>query len=227
MIWGSQETRQSCTIIIPDQRSTTVILEAGTPLDAEAVRAISRTHPALCQNAPFLALTGSLPPNVPNDFYQNLVQEIPPSLPVRICLDTGGESLRLASTAGVHIIKVNAEEFRLAFQMTDIADWSGIQDIFTELAASGLQILVITSGEHGALVFSTHSRPFRVKTEVRDWVSTTGAGDTFLAGLLLALGRGNPIQDAARFASAASAASIQRIGCGVLDQEGRHLLPLH
>ena len=138
---------------------------------------------------------------------------------MRVCLDTGGESLRLAATAGVHIIKVNAEEFRLAFRMGDAADWSWIRDVYTELAASGLQILVITFGAQGALVFSPNSRPFRVKTEVRDWVSTSGAGDTFMAGLLLALRRGSSIQDAARFASAASAASIQRIGCGVLDRE--------
>jgi 6-phosphofructokinase 2 len=218
LILGEQETRQSCTIVIPGQRTTTVILEAGTPLDAKALLGITKRTLHYASQAPFLTFTGSLPANVANTFYEKLVREIPPSLPVRICLDTSGESLRLAASAGVHIIKVNAEEFRLAFQITDAADWSRIRDIYSELAASGLQILVITSGAQGALVFSPDAAPFRVKTQVNDWVSTTGAGDTFMAGLLLALRRGDSIREAARFASAASAASIQHIGCGVLDQ---------
>ncbi len=219
LIWGDQETRQSCTIVIPGERSTTVILELGTPLTEDSVRAISERTLRHAGNAPFLALTGSLPPNLPNDYYQNLIRGIPHSLPVRVCLDASGESLRLAASAGVRIIKVNSEEFRLAFRMADVADWSAIRDIYSRLAATGLQILVITYGAQGALVFSPDHQPFRVRTRVMDWVSTTGAGDTFLAGFLLALGRGSPVEEAARVASAASAASIQHIGCGVLDPE--------
>jgi 1-phosphofructokinase family hexose kinase len=227
LIWEGQETRQSCTIVIPGQRSSTVILEAGTPLAEAALLGISERTLRYARSAPFLTLTGSLPPNVSNDFYRNLIRGIPPSLPVRVGLDTSGESLRLASNAGVRIIKVNAEEFRQAFRLVDPPDWSAIRDIYTGLVASGLQILVITSGALGALVFSPASGPFRVRTEVTDWVSTTGAGDTFMAGFLLALGRGSAIQDAARFASAASAASIQHVGCGVLEGEDVSIFLTH
>jgi sugar/nucleoside kinase (ribokinase family) len=56
-------------------------------------------------------------------------------------------------------------------------------------------------------------------------VSTVGAGDTFMAGLLLALGRGESLENAACFASAAAAASLQKVGCGFLNRDdvGRFL----
>jgi 6-phosphofructokinase 2 len=56
-----------------------------------------------------------------------------------------------------------------------------------------------------------------VTTRVDAWQSTAGAGDTFLAALLLALVRGQSLRDAACYASAAAVANLQQVGCGFFD----------
>ena len=43
-------------------------------------------------------------------------------------------------------------------------------------------------------------------------VDTTGAGDCFTGGLIAGLRRGLPLLDAARFANAAGALSVQKLG---------------
>jgi ribokinase len=66
-------------------------------------------------------------------------------------------------------------------------------------------------GARGALVAGEDVRQlipaFKVKA-----VDTTGAGDVFNGTLALALAEGKPLLEAARFASAAAAISVTRMG---------------
>ena len=89
--------------------------------------------------------------------------------------------------------------------------------VFDRLHQKGLDLLIITDGPRGAYVFAPEIAPFRVLTPVETWISTAGAGDTYMAALLLALGRGDAVEQAARFASAAAVASIQQVVCGALN----------
>jgi ribokinase len=83
------------------------------------------------------------------------------------------------------------------------------------LIERGVGNVVITLGGLGALILTgasgdanvSHIRPHQV--EVLD---TTAAGDSFVAGLAVALGEGNSLEDAAAFANAAGAITVTRIG---------------
>jgi 1-phosphofructokinase family hexose kinase len=217
LVWGETLTRQSCTLVVPEKSSTTVILESGSPLDDGLIESIRERARVYAVQSGWLALTGSLPPNVPASFYADLIEEIKSTSSVQVAVDAAGESLRLAALAGPHVIKVNAAEFLQAFNIQAVQDWPQVRKIYLELAPRGLEILVVTDGARGAYIFSPDPQLLHVSTRLDRWLSTTGAGDTFLAGLLLALGKGESLEAAACFASAAAAASIQHIGCGVLD----------
>ncbi len=74
-------------------------------------------------------------------------------------------------------------------------------------------LLMITRSEAGISIFSKEiqRRDFFVHSkEVKD---VTGAGDTVLAVICLALANGLPIEQAAEFANAAAGIVIERIGC--------------
>ena len=79
------------------------------------------------------------------------------------------------------------------------------------LLARGVQNVIITMGARGALVAGKNLRQripaFKVKP-----VDTTAAGDVFNGALALALAEGRPLLEAARFASAAAAISVTRMG---------------
>jgi ribokinase len=79
------------------------------------------------------------------------------------------------------------------------------------LLGLGVKAVILKLGEQGCFFFDGerefHSPAFQVTP-----VDTTAAGDTFNAALAVALAENRPIQDALRFANAAAAISVTRMG---------------
>lgn len=80
-----------------------------------------------------------------------------------------------------------------------------------ELLAAGPQAVVVKRGAQGALLV-TREEELVIPSFPVEVVDTTGAGDAFTAGLTLAIAEGRPLQEAARFASAAGALAVTRFG---------------
>jgi ribokinase len=79
------------------------------------------------------------------------------------------------------------------------------------LAARGSRMIVLKMGDRGCF-FRGAGEAFHVPAFVVDAVDSTAAGDTFNAALAVALAEGSPIPHALRFASAAAAISVTRMG---------------
>jgi len=75
----------------------------------------------------------------------------------------------------------------------------------------GVGVVVLKLAENGCAVSTAHEE-FHVPGFPVSAVDTTGAGDCFCGGLLAALTRGFSLREAARFANAVAAHSIQRVG---------------
>lgn len=75
----------------------------------------------------------------------------------------------------------------------------------------GVQNVVITLGSRGVYV-NEDGKSEIVPAYKVNAIDTTGAGDAFNGGLLTALSEGKTIREAARFANALAAISVQRIG---------------
>lgn len=76
---------------------------------------------------------------------------------------------------------------------------------------SGVKTLLVTLGDHGALLVEEGGQAsipaFKVKA-----VDTTAAGDSFVGAFAVALAEGKPVRDACVWASAAAAISVTRPG---------------
>ena len=79
------------------------------------------------------------------------------------------------------------------------------------LRARGVQTVIITLGAGGALVASERSTQLVPGFKVHA-VDTTGAGDVFNGALAAALSEKLPLMQAVRFANAAAAISVTRMG---------------
>lgn len=92
-----------------------------------------------------------------------------------------------------------------------IADEQSAQAVAEALCAKGVTHVVITMGAQGAFVYGDGQGSFvpAVKVEA---VDTTAAGDVFNGALAVALTEGHPLPAAVRFASAAAAVSVTRMG---------------
>jgi len=213
-VMADGNSRLNTTLLVSATRQTTVLLEPGQPVDMAALEAMSAKVARWSPLVGWLVLTGSLPPGGPTDFYARLTR-VASAAGAMVAIDASGEVLRLAALAGPAIVKVNREEFDSAFP-GQASDWPRLWRQFQTLAGHGLKTLVLTGGARGAVILTDQDQ-FCVRTVVPNWVSAVGAGDTFLAGLLFALRRGDSLRDAACLASAAAAANLQVLGCGNID----------
>jgi D-beta-D-heptose 7-phosphate kinase/D-beta-D-heptose 1-phosphate adenosyltransferase len=83
----------------------------------------------------------------------------------------------------------------------------------------GTRNLVITLGEDGMLL-SVAGRPLKtIPTAAREIYDVSGAGDTALAGLVLALASGSPLEEAAHFANAAAGVVVAKLGTATVSPE--------
>jgi ribokinase len=80
-----------------------------------------------------------------------------------------------------------------------------------KLLARGVQNVIITLGSRGAFVAGKDLRQLIPGFKVSA-VDATGAGDVFNGALVVALAEGRSLLEAARFASAAAAISVTRLG---------------
>lgn len=110
----------------------------------------------------------------------------------------------------VYLITPNETEAGILTGITIVDNHSAIKAA-EALLGLGVQNVVITLGEKGALVYNAEVSMFVPAYQVKA-VDTTAAGDVFNGALAVALSEGRTLPDAARFACAASAISVTRMG---------------
>jgi ribokinase len=74
-----------------------------------------------------------------------------------------------------------------------------------------VQTVILTLGARGALLASDESTQIVAGFKVKP-IDTTGAGDVFNGALAVALAEEKALKDAVRFANAAAAISVTRLG---------------
>jgi D-beta-D-heptose 7-phosphate kinase/D-beta-D-heptose 1-phosphate adenosyltransferase len=79
--------------------------------------------------------------------------------------------------------------------------------------------VVITRGEEGMAVFEPHREPFFVPTKAKEVYDVTGAGDTVIGTMALALGAGADIKIAAELANYAAGIVVGKVGTATVSQE--------
>lgn len=93
--------------------------------------------------------------------------------------------------------------------VTDVASAQAAAD---RLLAAGPRAVIVTLGPRGALVVEKAGAGTVIPAHVVSAVDTTAAGDAFSGALAVALARGEPLLDAARFAAVAGALAASRMG---------------
>jgi len=79
--------------------------------------------------------------------------------------------------------------------------------------------LVVTLGEEGMLLSERGRITARIPTVAREVFDVSGAGDTVVAALTLALGAGFPLREAAHFANAAAGVVVGKVGTATATPE--------
>jgi tagatose 6-phosphate kinase len=215
-------TRNCVTILDPVLGTETHVREDGTEPPPSA---LSEVQAALCKvgDGDWVVLSGSLPPGVRSDMYRVLC---------RACIDRGAAVLLDANgpplLAGIEglptLFKPNLFELwqadcgratGTAEQDLDQLSEATILKVARQVQARGVQSLVVSMAERGVLGLDGEGRAWRAQTWLdRPAVSAVGSGDALVAGLVVALSRGDSFSDAMRLGVACGAANTLISGAG-------------
>ncbi|WP_433621911.1 1-phosphofructokinase family hexose kinase [Nocardia sp. CA-120079] len=197
--------------------TTTKINEPGPSLSAECLAALANQLDALADTASWVVLSGSLPPAVPTDWYAYLLHRL---RGVRIAVDTSDAPLlALAAeleSAAPQLLKPNADELA---QLThgdpvELEDPVAAAHAASTLVARGVGAVLATLGAAGA-VLVTADGAWHAAAPAITPRSTVGAGDSALAGYLLADLDGLDAPDRLRRAVAYGSAAAALPGTGL------------
>lgn len=165
----------------------------------------------------YIVASGSLPPNVPDDFYAQ-VAKIGRDLGAKVVIDSSGEPLRHALQEGVYMIKPNIREISDMIGRESIDDVTP-EKVAMELVKTGKSTVVALSLGAGGMLFASSDGCERLRTPVVPIKSKVGAGDSMVAGIVLSLARGKSLPEAMKFGVAAGAAAVMTPGSELCRRE--------
>ncbi len=207
------ETRSNIKLAEADGRITDINgpgLEVGAAQREELLARLERMVPG----HELVVVAGSLPRGVELPWFVELLQRLA-RLGARVALDTSGAALREGLALSPWLIKPNEEELAQARGL-DPADAQALADEARRLNAR-IEHVVMSQGAAGVSWFSPaaawHAQPPKVRV-----VSTVGAGDSLLAGMLHGLLAGWPAERTLAHATAIAAQAVGQIGFGITDR---------
>ena len=165
----------------------------------------------------FVVASGSVPPGVPVDFFAR-VARTSKQLGAESLIDTSGPALKAALAEGVTLIKPNLVELSDLVGSTLADDEACVKACRDLITAGQVEIVALTLGEQGALLV-TADHAYRTQPLAIEPVSTVGAGDSFLGGLVAARASGETLREAFRVAVAAGSAAVLSPGTELCREE--------
>lgn len=175
-------------------------------------------------DADWLVISGSRPRGLPDDCFVTLVHRAV-DRGIRVVLDSSGPALAVTLAAGgLALVKPSLGEFR---KLTGLAldDPGDVAEAARAMVDAGrADIVAVTMGHEGAVLASREATMIRLPPPV-PVMSATGAGDSFVGGMTLALAEGRSTAQAFLLGMAAGSATVMHPGtdlCRRADVERLH-----
>jgi len=198
-------TRTNITILDRARHRHTVLSAAGPFAGPDDIEAMVKSIRRRLRPDTWLVLAGSLPPPCTGEVYGRLVLEAERAGALT-ALDADGIVVRQVLETGARptVVKVNHHELQRVY-----GDPTETEDEVFEAGETirhlGVAAVVVTRGTLGSVAL-TPDADYRINAPDVEVVSAVGAGDAFLAAMLLALRRNDGWEHALRRGAAASVA---------------------
>jgi len=221
-VWVDEETRTNTMIIEEEADWHIKVNEPGPSISANDVDQLQKAE-AYAKKGDLWVLSGSLPPDVPEEFYADLITMIN-SRGAKVYLDASGAPLRYGCQAAPFLVKPNHHEAAqiVGFAIEDQEDAKRAALPFLRM---GVDYFALTMGSQGLLVANQKEMAFATPPRIVAH-NTTGSGDTAMAALIYAHLKEMSLVETAQWAAATSAASVETVGVSEFSIERiQELLP--
>ena len=208
-------TRINTKLVDRASGETTDINMPGPALGADAIQTLFEQLLAriggLVSSGSWVVASGSLPPLWPADTYARLITHVH-RLGARVLLDASGGALAAGVGAAPDVIKPNRAELSELIGRA-LGDSASVVAAARELLArpNAPGTVIVSMGGDGAL-FVNRQQALLAHPIPTPLISTVGAGDAMVAGIIAAQIAGLDLTECARLATAFSAGKLARLG---------------
>ncbi len=209
------ETRTNVIVLGKRDGRQLVVRAAGPPVDKAEVDKVVDTIFMTAQAPEILVLSGSLPPGMSNDMYHEITVE-GKSRGSKVVIDSEGPPLAAGVTAGPYLIKPNLTELQ-ELAGTELSSDADIVAFCRKLNAGGIEMVVVSLGADGALMVTSEVALQGVVPRLTE--DTVGAGDSMVAGMVIGIVQGLPLERTFHMGLAASVAAVMNHGPGLTNPE--------
>ena len=206
--------RMNISVLEPDG-TTTKLNEPGprlTPAEVDALLTATLEAADGAEPGDWVVGCGSLPPGAPDSLYADLVTRVR-ERGTNVAVDSSGAPMAAAVAARPTLVKPNHEELAelVGHPLPTLGD---VHAAARDLVAHGIEVVAVSLGGDGALLV-TAGELVHARATITTPLSTVGAGDCMLAGLLHGLSAGRSAADALAGAVTWGAAAVTLPGSRV------------
>jgi len=212
------ETRANLELVSADGKVTEILEPGGAVTEGEVERLLTTCRDLFAESerGTQVALSGSLPPGAPPDFYAELIR-LAHLYGCRTLLDSSGEALREGLNAAPDFVKPNRNEAS-AFANRRIDSPTAALESTHMFFEAGAKSVAISLGGDGMIWQRTRvSDPFIAEPSLLANCSPVGCGDAALAGFAAAHERGLSDEETLRLATACGSANCLAQAPGRVD----------
>jgi len=180
-------TRTNVKIVEPDNNyRTTDINEIGFTVTEDKLNDMTALIKTCAMESDYLVLSGSLPKGVPSNYYKQIASDC--KTLTHVIIDADGEVLRLGIEGSPFLIKPNIHELESAYHQSLDTDEKIINLCRSIIKEHHIHYILVSMGGDGSILVS---EDFVLKAEILPVkvVSTVGAGDSMLAGMIFGLSK--------------------------------------
>jgi len=181
----------------------------GVAVPDEVIEDCIRLTVECAAQSSILVMSGRAALGAGADVYRRVAEAVS-GYPVKVVVDAADELMREAIKAGPYLIKPNTFELETTFGCT-IHTKEDVVKACRKIIAGGVPVVCVSMGGDGAMIVDADSAYFAptLDLEVKGF---QGAGDSVVAGICLALQKGQDIREMLRCGVAAASASLIREG---------------
>ncbi|HEY4349144.1 MAG TPA: 1-phosphofructokinase family hexose kinase [Gaiellaceae bacterium] len=218
------ESRTTTAVVDPTNSSYTEINEWGPSATQEEMELLHGKLRYLSQGASLVVFAGSLPRDVPDEFYAEAIRDLA-RLHIPSALDCEGDAFRYGLEAEPFLVSPNQQEAEslVGQEFHDDEDFVLALDGIADRGARN--VIITTEGGCYALLREEKTvHRYRVDAPRVEPISRVGSGDSLLAGFVGAWAAGRGHEECLREAVATGAASVLELGAGSFDPREAHRL---
>ena len=175
---------------------------------------VARVRESLCRS--LAAFDGRVDGVIISDYGKGAVDETlvrtARAFKTRAIVTGDPKPANLGAFSGIDCIAPNAGEAESASGISIASDADLARVGAALVKSTKCRHVLITRGEHGMTLFSKKGPPFTVPAVARQVYDVSGAGDTVVSTLTLALTAGAPIEHAVEIASLAAGVVVEKLG---------------